>query len=146
MRERLKAKEEGVRAWDSWMASPMQWTWTWVNFRRWWGTERPGVLQSMGSQSQTWLNNHNNNHLYKIDDKYRIRDDPWNMYREGKSGRNPRKEQFLIYINSWLPCTLILKNSKEAVLIAKCALKESIMETSSAAFYQCITITNICVW
>ena len=98
------------------------------------------------TKSQTWLNNHNNNHLYKIDDKYRIRDDPWNMYREGKSGRNPRKEQFLIYINSWLPCTLILKNSKEAVLIAKCALKESIMETSSAAFYQCITITNICVW
>ena len=98
------------------------------------------------TKSQTWLNNHNNNHLYKIYDKYRIRDDPWNMYREGKSGRNPRKEQFLIYINSWLPCTLILKNSKEAVLIAKCALKESIMETSSAAFYQCITITNICVW
>ena len=28
----------------------MQWTWAWVNFRRWWGTERPGVLQSIGSQ------------------------------------------------------------------------------------------------
>ena len=52
------------------------------------------------TNSQTWLNNHNNHHLHKIDDKYRIRDDPWNMYREGKSGRNPRKEQFLIYINS----------------------------------------------
>ena len=25
-------------------------TWTWVNFRRWWGTVRPGVLQSMGWQ------------------------------------------------------------------------------------------------
>ena len=25
--------EEGVRGWDSWMASPMQWTWTWANFR-----------------------------------------------------------------------------------------------------------------
>ena len=30
--------------------SPMQWTWTWANFRRWWGTERPGMLQSMWSQ------------------------------------------------------------------------------------------------
>ena len=46
--ERLKAGEEGIRGWDGWMASPMQWTWTWANFGRWWGTERPVVLQSMG--------------------------------------------------------------------------------------------------
>ena len=46
--ERLRAEgEEGVRGWDGWMASLMQWTWTWANFRRWWGTGRPGVLQSM---------------------------------------------------------------------------------------------------
>ena len=46
--ERLRAEgEEGVRGWDSWMASLMQWTWTWANFRRWRGTERPGMLQSM---------------------------------------------------------------------------------------------------
>ena len=32
------------------MASLTQWTWVWVSSRRWWGTERPGVLQSMGSQ------------------------------------------------------------------------------------------------
>ena len=31
----------------------MQWTWTVTNFRRQWGTERPGVLQSVGLQSQT---------------------------------------------------------------------------------------------
>ena len=28
----------------------MQWTWTWANSRGWWGTGRPGVLQSMWSQ------------------------------------------------------------------------------------------------
>ena len=28
----------------------MQWTWTWANSRRWRGTERPGMLQSIGSQ------------------------------------------------------------------------------------------------
>ena len=49
--ERLKAKgEEGSRGWDAWMASLIQWTWTWANSGRWWGTERRGVLQSMGSQ------------------------------------------------------------------------------------------------
>ena len=49
--ERLKAEgEEGIRRWDSWMASLMQWTWTWANFGRWWGTGRPGMLQSTGSQ------------------------------------------------------------------------------------------------
>ena len=32
------------------MASPMQWTWTWANFGRWWGTGGHDVLQSMGSK------------------------------------------------------------------------------------------------
>ena len=38
------------RGWDGWMASPTQWTRTWANSGRWWGTERPGMLQPMGSQ------------------------------------------------------------------------------------------------
>ena len=29
----------------------------WTNSRRWWGTGRPGILQSMELQSQTWLGN-----------------------------------------------------------------------------------------
>ena len=37
------------------MTSPTQWTWVWVSSRSWWWTGRPGVLQSMGSQSRTWL-------------------------------------------------------------------------------------------
>ena len=49
--ERLRAEgEEGIRGWDGLIASLMQWTWTWANSERWWGTGRPGVLQSMGSQ------------------------------------------------------------------------------------------------
>ena len=48
--ERLKAGEGDDRGWDGWMASLTQWTWIWVGFRSWWWTERPGVLQSMGSQ------------------------------------------------------------------------------------------------
>ena len=46
--ERLKAG--GDIGWAGWMASPTWWTWVWVNSRSWWWTERPGVLQSMGSQ------------------------------------------------------------------------------------------------
>ena len=49
--ERLTEGEEGIRGWDGWMASPMQWLWTWANFGRWWGAPgRPGVLQSMELQ------------------------------------------------------------------------------------------------
>ena len=56
--ERLKAGEEGDdRGWDGWMASPTQWTWVWVSSGSWRWTGRPGMLQSMGSQSQTQLNN-----------------------------------------------------------------------------------------
>ena len=35
-----------------------QWTWVWASLGRWW-TGKPGVLQSIGSQSQTWLSNNN---------------------------------------------------------------------------------------
>ena len=33
------------------MASLTQWAWVWVNSRSWWWTGRPGVLQSIGSQT-----------------------------------------------------------------------------------------------
>ena len=45
----------GDRGWDGQMASPTQWTWVWANSGRWWRTGKPGVLQSMGLQSRTWL-------------------------------------------------------------------------------------------
>ena len=35
---------------NGWIASLIQWIRTWENSRRWWGTRRPDVLQSMGSQ------------------------------------------------------------------------------------------------
>ena len=53
--ERLKAGEGDDRGWDGWMASLTQWTWVWVNSESWWWTGKPGVLQSMGSQSRTKL-------------------------------------------------------------------------------------------
>ena len=54
--ERLRAEgEQGDRGWDGWMASPNQWKWAWADTGRWWRTGKPGMLQSMGLQSQTWL-------------------------------------------------------------------------------------------
>ena len=49
--ETLKARGEGDDSWwDGWMASLTQWTRVWVNSGSSWGTGRPGMLQSMGSQ------------------------------------------------------------------------------------------------
>ena len=45
--ERLRTeREEGDWGWGGWAASPIQWTRSWANSQRWWGTGRPGVLQS----------------------------------------------------------------------------------------------------
>jgi len=38
------------REWDSWVASPTEWTRVWVNSGSRWWTGRPGVLRFMGSQ------------------------------------------------------------------------------------------------
>ena len=49
--KRLRAEwEEGNRGQDGRVASLIQWAWTWANSRRRWGSGRPGLLQSMGSQ------------------------------------------------------------------------------------------------
>ena len=54
--ERLKVwREVDDRGGDDWMASWTRWKWVWARFRSWWWTGKPGVLQSMGSQSQTQL-------------------------------------------------------------------------------------------
>ena len=56
--EGLRAGGKGDnRGWDAWMASPAWWTWVWMNSGSLWWTGRPGVLQSMGSQSWTRLSN-----------------------------------------------------------------------------------------
>ena len=48
-------RRTGNRGWYGWMASLTQWTWIWASARRQWRTGKPGTLQSMGLQSQTWL-------------------------------------------------------------------------------------------
>ena len=48
-------RRRGDKGWDGWMGSPTLWTWNWASSGSWWWTGRPGVLQFMGSQSQTSL-------------------------------------------------------------------------------------------
>ena len=45
-----KTEGERRRGWHGRMAPPTQWTWIWASSASWWGTGKPGVLQSMGSQ------------------------------------------------------------------------------------------------
>ena len=59
--KRLKAGGEGDdRGWDGWMESLTHWTWVWASSGSWWWPGKPGVLQSMESQNQSyttdWLN------------------------------------------------------------------------------------------
>ena len=46
----------------------MQCTWTWANSGRWWGTGRPGVLQSMGCEEldRTWQLGNNNMRIFHV--------------------------------------------------------------------------------
>ena len=54
--EDWRQEEKGDdRGWDGWMASLTRWTWFWASSGSWWWTGRPGVLQSMGLQSETQL-------------------------------------------------------------------------------------------
>ena len=58
--ERLKVGGEGDdgwmrRGWDSWMASPTQWTWVWMNCGSWWWTGKPGAVVHGVAKSQTRL-------------------------------------------------------------------------------------------
>ena len=45
------------RGWQRmrWLDGITRWTWVWVNSGSWWWTGKPGVLQSMGLQSHTWM-------------------------------------------------------------------------------------------
>ena len=55
--EGLKAGEEGDEKKMRWLdgiTDSME-KWIWINFGSWWWTERPGLLQFMGSQSRTQL-------------------------------------------------------------------------------------------
>ena len=45
----------GWQRWDGWITSPTRWTWVGANSRRRLRTGKAGMLQSMGSQSQTRL-------------------------------------------------------------------------------------------
>jgi len=47
---KTECRRRGCQRMRCWVASLIQWTQTWANSGRYWGTERPSILQSMGSQ------------------------------------------------------------------------------------------------
>ena len=52
---KIEGRRRDDRRWDGWMASLTRWTWVWASSGSWWWTGKPGVWQSMGLQSWTWL-------------------------------------------------------------------------------------------
>ena len=46
----VQTGEGDNRGWDGWVTSPTQRTWVRASSGRWWRTEKPGMLQSLGSQ------------------------------------------------------------------------------------------------
>ena len=55
---KIEGRGEGDdRGWGGWMASPTKWTWVWASSGSWWWTGKPGLQQSMGSQSWARLSN-----------------------------------------------------------------------------------------
>ena len=56
MLEKIEGRTRRGRRRMRWFDGITNWkTWVWASSGGWWWTGRPGVLQSMGSQSQTWL-------------------------------------------------------------------------------------------
>ena len=54
--EGLGAGGEGDdRGWDGWIASPIRWTWVWIDSGRWWWTGRPGVKGHDNEQHKWFL-------------------------------------------------------------------------------------------
>ena len=49
-------REEDNRGWDGWITSPTRWTWVWASSGSSWWTGKPGMLQSMGSDTTEGLN------------------------------------------------------------------------------------------
>ena len=88
-----------IRGWDGWMASLTRWTWVWVSYGSWWGTRKPGVLQSMGvAKSRTRLSDGTD----------------WCIREERKKPRSGEHQQRLMLRGSccsascpcWSPCAL----------------------------------------
>ena len=51
MLRKIEDTEEGGGEWVGYIASLIQWTWTWANSGRQWRRVKPGVMQSIGSQT-----------------------------------------------------------------------------------------------
>ena len=61
------------------MASPIQWTWTWANSGRWWGTGKPSVVQSMGSQrvGHNWATKRRTKYMFSGEGRSMVGYSPW---------------------------------------------------------------------
>ena len=113
MLERLRAGEGDNRRWDSWMASPTQWTWVWVGSGSWWWAGRPGMLWFMGSQrvGHDWTTELNWTEL----NWHRVSVIHWKAKRGRADTTNQRAKRF--FARSWESASLGGRKSAEDVFL-----------------------------
>ena len=103
--ERLRAGEGDNRGWDGWMASLTRWTGVWANSGGYWRTGKPGMLQSMGSQSWTQLSEWTTNDYKQWQNALKKRY-LGSLYGGGRwKGRERRSRTFKLKSERWRkPC------------------------------------------
>ena len=89
-----------MTGWDGWMTSPTRWTGIWASSGNWWWTGKPGLLQSMGSQSQTRLSNWTE--LIANMAQGFLNGSIWPLKHSGVKHSNTCEVQNLCIIYSWL--------------------------------------------
>ena len=127
--ERLKAGGEGDdRGWDGWMASPTQWTWVWVNSWSWWWTGRPGILQSMGSQSWTRLSDWTELTVYLEV----LSSEPWGL------NKIVREEEVIQHTEAWVH-RLLVSTPEQTGFVQKSQVEQDSLRLQSRWSYLNIT-------
>ena len=127
--EKLKAGGEGDdRGWDGWMASPTQWTWVWVNSWSWWWTGRPGILQSMGSQSWTRLSDWTELTVYLEV----LSSEPWGL------NKIVREEEVIQHTEAWVH-RLLVSTPEQTGFVQKSQVEQDSLRLQSRWSYLNIT-------
>ena len=110
------------------MASPAQWTWVWVNSWSWWWTGRPGILQSMGSQSWTRLSDWTELTVYLEV----LSSEPWGL------NKIVREEEVIQHTEAWVH-RLLVSTPEQTGFVQKSQVEQDSLRLQSRWSYLNIT-------
>ena len=138
------------RGWDGWMASLIQWIWVWVSSGSQWWTGKPGMLQSMGSQTVR--------HDWSIELNWLIREVWIEQCEQNQNSRdwgvmgmreNVVRTSFIGSVK-WRPMWTLLTSFYSCLLNCRglaselrCLISGSIQITNCSSLYSALMIKNI---